>query len=171
MNKLKLLIVKHYDSIKLGLLVGVLISQFILITKTSESINQVVRINERIEQQIKDDNEARIQARQDNKARDLETRQFICRLIRELLRDAVRQPELDSCNSVGIPSAKNSAAQNSVSGIQADPTNTSPAPLARNNPTTSLPPEPDNTEQPQPGLIKGLTDTTFNLLKGLEGVL
>lgn len=177
MKKIKLFIVKHYDSIKLGMLLGILVSQFILITKTSDSINQVVKINERIEQQIKEDNDARIESRKDNAARDLETRQFICRLIRELLRANVNQPQLDSCDGVGVTELNNNGAnedRNPVSSSNdpkpADAAKEYTSQPVRNNPTTSVPPEPDQ-RVTVGDILKELPNVPGSLLKGIGDLL
>ncbi len=162
---IQLFFIKHYDAIKLGLLVGLLVSNVVLISRQAQTIEEVLSVGEKIENQIKEDNAARRESREDNKNRDLETRQFICRLIRELLTNAPNKPALESCDSVG------------VSETSTKPTEQKTAPVAekkltaqsnvRQNPTTSEPPD----ETTLGDVVKEVPTAASNLLKGLTDLI
>jgi len=173
MRSLKRFYTKNYEAIKLGMLVGLLVSNIFLISRVADNTRKQVQTTEFIKEQIARDNEARKQSRKENKEADKEFRVFICSLIRDLLEagnSATKVDSLDSCEA-------NIISKDTSSDIS--PVPQKPQLQSRQNPTTSEPPDkPAQTTQPQADsnvtlgdVLKEIPNVPIDILKSLGDLL
>lgn len=162
---------RHFEAIKMGVLVGLLVSNIFLIIKQADTLNQVLSVNKTIQRQIKEDNEHQVESRKEDEQRN----NLIIEYLRciALIPYGQRTPEtVDKCLSeqtVGTINKKQPINQTIlppaiVSGV-------SPFTAQTNQPTTSSPPPKEITPpQPQPaqGLVQG---TLNNVNKTVNGLL
>jgi len=66
----QLFFAKNYDVIKLGFLIGLLISNLILLNKQSQTLSEVLRVNEQLKSNIEAIDQERKTAKEDSERRD-----------------------------------------------------------------------------------------------------
>lgn len=174
MRSLKRFYTKNYEAIKLGMLVGLLVSNIFLISRVADNTRKQVQTTEYIKEQIARDNEARKQSRSENKEADKEFRVFICSLIRDLLEagnSSTRVDSLESCEA-NITSKANPSSN-------VTPVPQKPQAQSRQNPTTSEPPDkPAQTTQPHTDskvtlgdVLREVPNAPIDIIKSLGGIL
>lgn len=176
MRKLRNIFARNYEAIKLGMLVGLLISNIFLIARVAENSRRQTETTEFIKQQIARDNEARQQTREENKEADQEFRSFICTLLKDLLEagnSTTSVEKLESCEA-NITIKENRSTPNSTAKPQTTIPSDNHPNTVRQNPTTSEPPEkmPQQDQQVTVGdVIRELPNVPKSLLQGLGDLL
>ena len=131
---------RHFEAIKMGVLVGLLVSNIFLIIKQADTLNQVLSVNKTIQRQEDNENRIKVESRKENEQRN----NLIIEYLRciALIPYGQRTPEtVDKCLSeqtVGTINKKQPINQTIlppaiVSGV-------SPFTAQTNQPTTSSPP-------------------------------
>lgn len=161
MDKLRCFYSRYYESMKLGLLVGLLISQIILLNKVNQSITESLRIGQSIENQVEVDNNARNVSRAEADKRHQTIISYLRCIV--LLKPEERTPAaVDRCLETGNTPA---ATQEGI---------TAPVPPAprndtvRQSPTTSEPPaKQPATEPEEQSLLEQITEPILNPIRDL----
>lgn len=155
---------RHYEAIKLGLLVGLLVTNIFLLSQQANTLREVLSISDTIKQQIKEDNENRVQSRKESEQRN----NLIIKYLRciALIPYGQRTPEtVDKClSSQVVESSNQNNTQSPVSQMTLPPaivSGVSPFTSQTNQPTTSSPPPKEITPL-QPQLAQGLIQGTLN---------
>jgi MFS superfamily sulfate permease-like transporter len=178
MKPIKRFFSHNYEAIKMGVLVGLLVSNIFLIFKQADTLSEVLSVSETIQGQIKEDNENRVQSRKESEQRN----NLIIKYLRciALIPYGQRTPEtVDRClSSQVVESSDRNNTQSPVSQMalpSAIVSDVSPSTSQTNQPTTSSPPPKEITpSQPQPiqqdliqGTLNNINTTVNGLLNGL----
>lgn len=154
----------HFEAIKMGVLVGLLVSNIFLIFEQADTLSEVLSVSETIEGQIKEDNKNRVESRKENEQRN----NLIIEYLRciALIPYGQRTPEtVDKClSSQVVESSNQNNTQSPVSQMTLPPaivSGVSPFTSQTNQPTTSSPPPKEITPL-QPQLAQGLIQGTLN---------
>lgn len=184
MRNFKLFLKKNYDTIKIGVLIGLLATNIIMLNKQQSTISQVVDIGNRLEEQGQEADEYRLEAIKQSEKRDETIIQYL-RCI-SLIRPENRTVQnVDRCVTTSrLPSSvgkfdKPEAADKSVTPPPATATPQSTSKPIKQEPTTSAPPEPVKTStttveptkpeqaKPQPTLVERATKPITDLLRSI----
>ena len=57
---------RHFEAIKMGVLVGLLVSNIFLIIKQADTLNQVLSVNKTIQRQEDNENRIKVESRKEN---------------------------------------------------------------------------------------------------------
>ena len=159
--------VRNYEAIKLGLLGAIFVTTIMMLNNQTRTLQEVLNVNEQIKIVLQNDTIAREDAIEQSRSRDeVIIRYLECiALIRpenrtpENIRACVDSARVDISGSVQTP-AEVTPAQPVITPQQATPP-------PRQEPTTSEPPEPEQT-----GLVNSITDTVRDTVKNtLDTVL
>lgn len=168
---------RHYEAIKLGLLVGLLVANVFLLSQQANTLREVLSISDTIKQQIKEDNDAHIESRKDSENRNT--------LIINYLRCIALIPYGErTTESVDLCLKNNTIPKNLSEGVSSSST---PADITAsirtlpfvmpiteasqviqrtNEPTTSAPPnDAVNPQHQQTGLIQGVLNNVNHIVK------
>lgn len=158
--------VRYKGSLALGVTVGILVSNIIILYGQNHLSKQILEVSQQIKQQILTDNNARKQARKESQASD----DLIVNLLYciALINPNDRTPEnIQNC----VDTARRPGG--AASTIKTTPTPSTQSPqsqsntVPRQNPTTSIPPENPSDSETIGDTIKKVPGKALELLKSV----
>jgi hypothetical protein len=151
---------RNYDAIKIGMLVGLLVTNFIMLDKQSQTIKELLTVGEQLQTQVEADSAAREVAREEADERSSVILGYLKCIV--LLKPNERnEVTVDNClQSATEPVTSTQASEQSVTTA---PTPQSTTSATKEPVTTSEPPEP----QEQPTIVDNLLESVSNLVDRL----